>query len=108
MDRFQPVLAISTDRLTALAYAEGDVVRREESFQVDRVLVCHLVSAELSPQRPRRSANLHLVVAVGHDQDFTWLSELVREVTDVPVNQRVVDDVTIHLGERRVALGNPP
>ena len=108
LDGLEPVLPVGADRSRTLANGERNVVGSEDILRGPRRYWCAIsIGPELLPQRPWRPANWSRSRR-GHDQDFAWLSELCRQIADVLVDQRVVDDVAVHLRKRRVAFADPP
>ena len=70
--------------------------------------MCHVRVAERHPQRPRRLPELRPGTTRGRREDVRRVDRTgALSAADVLVDQLVVDDVAVHLGERRVPVGDP-
>ena len=79
----------------------------EVRFELRIVRMSHVRLAERHPQRPRRLPQLPLVLFAADREDVRRVVELRFQAQMFLPNQFVFDDVAVHLGERRVAVGDP-
>ena len=95
--------------LRACARRYGTPCAGEVGLELGVVRVRHVVRVFLEPVA---STALRVSAAryssIGTSDDVRRLGERGLQASDVPVDQRVVQDVAVDLGERRVAVGEPP
>ena len=104
-------LQLMPSREPGIAVGFGDAKRHvlggEVAIEIRVVGMREFLRVLGKPQRPRTLRTVLVVVVRRHDDDFGRLLEHRRQPADVLLDQRRLEDVAIHLRERRVAVGDP-
>ena len=93
--------------LFVFATRNGHVLRCEIRIEVRVVRMGKLLQVLGKPQCPWPLNAVLLVVVRRHDDDFGRVLQLLGELADTHLDLRRLEDVVVHLGERRVAVGDP-
>src|SRR5919109_4575148 len=98
--------SLRTDRGASGPNLEGNSLPGEIRLQFRIVGVSNMEISERYPQRPRRLSQLPLILFALDCDDIRRIVELCFQGADVLVDERLFDDVAVHLRERCVSIRN--